>query len=335
MAPKGKQKAPKKTICPACGELYGPEDELCPVDGAVLEPAKDPHAGTKVGSYVLIRRLGKGGTGSVYLAIHPDIGSRVAIKILSEEAAEDRMQLGRFLTEAQAVNRIEHPNIVKILDKGEMEAGRPYILMELLEGASLKDRLREGPELGMEETKGIVLQVLDALQAAHEAGFIHRDLKPENIYITKEGQAKLVDFGIAKLMDKEGATGLTQTGTILGTPLYLAPEQASGQNSRVGPQTDVYCMGVILYELYTGTLPFNSKNVYKVITAHINNEPPPPRERNSLISHELEELILWCLEKDPSDRPSTAAELTKAYLGAHDGFAQGLEDTLSDRKSVV
>lgn len=324
-----KSSSPKGSICPNCGSLYGPEEKRCPKDGATLNATSDTLAGKRVGSYVLIRRLGRGGAGMVYLGLQPDIGSRVAIKILSEEAAEDRSQLERFLTEAQAVNKIEHPNIVKILDKGELDDGRPYILMELLDGSSLKERLQEGPELSMKETKELILQLLDALQAAHEAGFIHRDIKPENIHITSDKRAKIVDFGIAKLVDKD-RTGLTQTGTILGTPLYIAPEQASGQNDLIGPQTDIYCLGVLLYELYTGTLPFESKNLYKIITSHINEKPPPPSERNSLISKALERVILKCLEKDPADRFQSAAELMEAFITAHEGFAQGLEDTLSE-----
>ena len=327
MNPKKKQERPK-LICPTCGGLFGDGDKKCPKDGAALEETTDSLAGKSVGNYVLIRRLGRGGTGTVYLAIQPDIGSSVAIKILSEAASEDRSQLERFLTEAQSVNKIGHPNIIKILDKGEMEDGRPYVLMELLDGSSLKECIYENPGLTMHEKREIVEQILDALQAAHEAGFIHRDLKPENIHITSDKRAKLLDFGLAKLMNRECA-GLTQTGAILGTPLYLAPEQASGRQSDIGPQTDIYCMGVVLYELYTKTLPFQSNNVYNVVSDHINKEPPPPGKRNPLISKAMEKVILKCLKKNPSERFQTAAELMEEYISAHEGFVQGLEDTLS------
>jgi ABC-type transport system substrate-binding protein/tRNA A-37 threonylcarbamoyl transferase component Bud32 len=324
-----KNENPKK-ICRICGNKFAPQEKTCPQHGETLRALDDPMLSTKVGSYTLVDRIGHGGTGTVYLGRQPVIGSRVAIKILTTEAAAEPKQLERFLTEAQAVNQIEHPNIVRILDLAKLADGRPYILMEYLEGATLKKRLTKGHKIHPEQLCKVILQVLDALQTAHEKGFVHRDLKPENIVITKDGQAKLFDFGIAKLTESAGASGLTETGTILGTPKYLSPEQAMGQSEKIGPATDIYAMGVILYEIYTGSLPFDTSNVYTLITAHINQIPPSPKIKNSLIPTRLEKLILQCLEKEPADRPASAATMAKEYEAAHKEFIGGLLDTLSE-----
>jgi ABC-type transport system substrate-binding protein len=321
--------SPERKICEKCGQIYPLDADHCPHDGTELSEADDELLGRKVGHYVLIRRLGKGAMGTVYLGLHPVIRSKVAIKVLSDKAAGDPAQVGRFITEAQAVNAIHHPNIVKISDMDRLADGRPYVLMEYLEGCTLKEYMKQGSLIDFNQVFKVIGLVMDALQAAHNAGFVHRDLKPENIFITRDGQAKLLDFGIAKLLDAPGGKVWTQRGTILGSPFYLSPEQAAGEHSKVGPSTDLYSLGVILYELYTGTVPFKGTNVYELLVAHRQQPPTPPRELNSLIPPKLEKLILWCMAKEPDGRPADVDRLRETYDEAHEEFAAGLMDTLA------
>ncbi|MFH2005382.1 MAG: ABC transporter substrate-binding protein [bacterium] len=307
-------------ICETCGGTFSDGLAHCPTDHVPLIEANDELVGRKVGRYVITRRIGKGARGHVYLALQPVIGSRVAIKVLHTPAAEHSDEFGRFVIEAQAVNRINHPNIIRIMDMATLEGDRPYILMEYLEGTTLRDRMLVAPALAPERACEVVTAVLAALEAAHNAGFVHRDLKPENIFLTRSGQVKLLDFGIAKLLGEDSQKPITKTGTVVGTPMYLSPEQALGRKDRIGPWTDLYSMGVLLYELYTGRSPFETRSVSGTIMAHLEEPPIPPSEAHPQISPEMERIILWCLEKDPPDRPQNVAELLTAYTNAQSAY---------------
>ena len=309
-------------ICQRCGQTYDDDAERCAADGAALREAVDNRVGTHVGRYVIVDRIGRGARGYVYLGIHPVIGSRVAIKILHAPAREESEAYLRFSREAQAVNRIKHQHIVRILDMSVLADDRPYILMEYLEGTTLRARMTQGPPLMLDEARDVVEQALAGLQAAHDTRIIHRDLKPDNIYVTRDNLVKLLDFGIAKLMDDPQQPPITRAGAVLGTPLYLAPELALGKTGAVGPATDLYAMGVILYELYAGRSPFAAASTPEVLQAHVEQVPSPPSRFNPRLPPELEAPILACLEKDPAARPVSAAALQQRLAAAHAAYAE-------------
>jgi serine/threonine-protein kinase len=270
--------------------------------GSDLEP------GAKIGEYVVDRKLAEGGMGSVYAGHHPVIGKRVAVKVLSPQCAHIPDLVRRFVEEARAVNKIGHPNIIDIFSFGTLADARPFFVMEYLEGANLAERLEAG-NLTASETRRILRQICGALEAAHRAGIIHRDLKPENIWIAtpahEDSFAKVLDFGIAKLLDNPAGKS-TQTGAAMGTPRYMAPEQCMGRP--VDHRADIYSLGIILYEIFAGIVPFRGESFGELIYQHMS-EPPEPPSRHRPIDPELERIILACLEKDPLKRPESAKEL--------------------------
>jgi serine/threonine-protein kinase len=270
--------------------------------------------GRELGNYVVRSLLGRGGMGAVYAGEHRFLGDRVAIKVLHGSYAHDPTVGQRFFQEAKSSREIAHPNIIKILDFGQTPEGELYLVMELLVGRSLAATLKEAGTFGEGATARIGAQVADALAAAHAKGIVHRDLKPDNIFITEAGDVKVLDFGIAKVASSGPGT---QSGSLLGTPQYMAPEQA--RNSKhVGPHTDMYALGVILYELMTGQPPFTGHEVAELITKHLFDAPPKPSD-SVLVSPMMEELILQCLAKKPEERPRDMIELRdrlQARVGA-------------------
>ncbi len=291
----------------AFGGASAPAQETAP--GQV--PAVDPLLGAQVGSFRILRLLGRGGMGTVYLAEHPVIGSRVAVKFLHEAMAADAQVVSRFYDEARAVNLIGHENIVGIYDLSVLAPGRFYYVMEYLEGETLAERVRGGP-LDPAIALDVLLQLCDALQCAHERGVVHRDLKPENVFLVqgrgRRDFVKLVDFGIAKLRDARAA-GRTESGVLVGTPEYMAPEQC--EDGPIDARTDVYALGVIAFELATGRLPFVGRGVAALLLAHLKAAPPRPSEL-APVSPALERAILRALEKDPGARFADMA----AFAGA-------------------
>jgi serine/threonine protein kinase len=263
--------------------------------------------GYVVGEYRIANVLGRGGMGVVYAGTQPIIEKRVAIKVLHSELSAEPDLVRRFLDEARAVNRIRHPNIIDIFSFGQLADGRQYFVMEYLEGRTLAERLI-ARDLAPTDLPLLLGQICDALDAAHTESIVHRDLKPENIWIVEPRRGrpfvKLLDFGIAKLL--VGAPSTTQTGVLMGTPQYMSPEQCHGRE--IDARTDVYAMGVILYEVFAGKLPFSGDTFAEILTKQLTESPEPP-SRFATMSSALETLILRCLAKAANDRPQSAHEL--------------------------
>ncbi len=296
-------------VCAECGQRHD-QPGYCPADGRPLVATDDPLLGTEVGRYRLASLLGEGGMGRVYLGVQPAIGSRVAVKILSDQCARDPALLERFFAEAKAVNLIRHESIVSVLDLSRLDDGRPYIVMEYVEGHVL-GALIHGAPAPLGGLVQVFTEVLSALEAAHAIGIVHRDLKPDNIIVTGEGHAKVLDFGIAKL-----APGLshlsprTATGALLGTPAYMAPEQIGG--GTIDPRTDVYAIGIVMYEAITGRVPFAGETLFDLMRQHLEMPPVPPSRLRADLPPELEHVILTALEKNPARRFQTALAMAEA-----------------------
>ncbi|HVI03440.1 MAG TPA: protein kinase [Enhygromyxa sp.] len=269
--------------------------------------------------YKVISVIGDGGMGRVYLGEHVTLRKKVAIKVLKQEFCHDRTNVERFLQEARAASMIRHENIVDIMDFGQVPGGSVFFVMELLEGSDLSDLLKSMGRLPWLRTRNILLQVVRALRAAHESGIIHRDMKPANVFLIDRASAhdyvKVLDFGIAKVDDQ--STGLTRTGAVFGTAGYMAPEQACGDP--VDGRTDVYAVGCMMFEMLTGRTPFPGNNFMRVLTQHMNEAPPPPRDvcPDADISDEVETIILTALAKKPEDRFPDMATFEKAIAQAN------------------
>ncbi|HUJ62551.1 MAG TPA: serine/threonine-protein kinase [Kofleriaceae bacterium] len=271
---------------------------------ATSEPTDELPVGAMAGPWRVEHELGRGGMGSVYAVTHAEIGKRAALKVMHHRwvgpaAAE------RVLLEARVVNQVGHPNIVDIFETGELPDGRPYMVMERLDGVSLGARAREGKILP-DTVVDILLQISDALIAAHAVGVIHRDLKLDNVFLTDNAddpsvpRAKLLDWGIAKVIGGDKRT--TQEGMLIGTPQYVSPEQARG--AVVTEKTDVYSLGVMAFELFVEQLPFDAETAAELMTMHMREAPPAPSELWPDIPDELEALLVTMLAKDPEARPS-------------------------------
>ena len=307
--------------CPTCGQDYSDDLKFCPQDRTSLHadvtnassPPADPLLGRTLDEkYLLEEKLGVGGMGTVYRARHLLIDRPVAVKVLNQRFVEDEAAKARFRREAKAAGRLRHMNAVSVTDFGQTTDGYVYIVMELLEGKTLRDLLaKEGP-LDLAHAVSIMLQVSSAVAAAHDAGIIHRDLKPANIFVVQRSHipsvVKVLDFGIAKLaadtLDDEDRQTLTQVGVIIGTPRYMSPEQCSG--SALTPAADVYSLGVILYEMLTGVVPFSGQTPLAIAMRHSTETPRRPSEFISSIPPALETVVLHALEKQPQDRPQDA-----------------------------
>ena len=279
--------------------------------------------GLLAGRYRLLSRLGKGGMGEVFLGIHETIQKQVAIKILLEERARQEVQKQRFLTEARATARIRHPNVVDISDFGETPNGRAFFVMEYLEGEDLKQLLRRHHILPWSEIAPILLQACAGLSAAHAHGIVHRDLKPDNIYLIEQqgvqNFVKILDFGLAKMLHEPTTKKLTKTGIIVGTPAFIAPEQIKGD--AVDHRVDIYALGLILYRMLCGRLPFRAKTVVEMLRRHMKDEPAPPSEYapDAPIPPEAEAVALRCLAKEPVGRFASAEDLAQAIAAVGTG----------------
>jgi serine/threonine-protein kinase len=268
------------------------------------------------GRYKVISRLGAGGMADVFCAEDQQLGRKVALKLLHRRFAEDPGFVERFRREAQAAAGLQHPNVVSVYDRGAYD-GTNYIAMEYLPGRSLKQLIRQEAPLDPVRAIDIAIQILKAARFAHRRGVIHRDLKPHNVIVDDSDHAKVTDFGIARA----GASDMTETGSIMGTAQYLSPEQAQGH--AVSAQSDLYAVGVVLYEMLTGRVPFEGDQAVTIALKHVAEAPVAPRQLNPAIPPDLEQAILWALNKNPQDRPSDADHFIAVLQQIRDGLVSG------------
>jgi len=281
--------------------------------------ATDPFVGrTLDDKYLVEEQVGAGGMGAVFRARHLLMDRPVAIKFLQQRFVEDEAARGRFQTEARAAVKLCHPNAVSVTDFGQTSEGVIYIVMELLEGRTLREILSREAPIETARAISIMLQASDAVAAAHDAGIIHRDLKPSNILVTQSADqpavVKVLDFGIATFSadDDEDATALAHTNSVIGTPRYMSPEQHNG--NELTAAADVYSLGVILYEMLAGMVPFSGSTPAEIAQKHANDLPHSPREIVAAIPPDVEHVVLHALEKQPSDRPANAGEFRTELL---------------------
>lgn len=265
--------------------------------------------------YVPSGLLGVGGMAKVFLAHDRILGRDVALKVLRGQYAEDAEFVERFRREATSVATLNHPNVVQVYDQGRSEDGRYYIAMEYVPGGTLKDRIDGEGTLDPAEAARLASQVAQALQAAHERGIVHRDVKPHNVLLTAAGDAKVADFGIARAAS---VTAISRTSLVLGTASYMSPEQAMGEP--VGPASDLYSLGVVLYEMLTGGVPFGAESPVAVAIKHVTEPPRPPRELNPVVPEQMDTLMMGLLTKKPEGRPGSAVELAEDLRRAREGL---------------
>lgn len=324
--------------CPDCTQLYSADSMFCPFDGTRLEgrswvattdPSVDPLLGATIdGRYRVRRVLGEGGTGTVYEVRHETLSRLFAMKVLRADVAKEPTLAARFTQEARATASLKHPHIVSITDFGHTPLGTPYFVMDRLQGQTLAHVCSDLGRLPPLRGVRIVRQVADALSAAHAAGIVHRDLKPENLFLVGHAEGhtdgpddvRVVDFGAAKIA---GAGRMTKTGIVFGTPHYMSPEQASGQP--VDHRADIYALGVIMYELFSGHLPFEADTFMGVLTQHMFADPPPFAPEGSMkpVFAALEEVTFRAMAKRPELRfqsmQALAEEMDRAVVVAADG----------------
>jgi serine/threonine-protein kinase len=289
--------------------------------------------GHRVNNYELTRLLGEGGMGAVYLAEHPLLGRKAAVKVLKPEFASNTDLVQRFLNEARAANAIHHPNIIDIIDVGLLPEGVPYMMMEFLEGESLSSRLRRVQRLPVGEALEHARQTASALAAAHAVSIVHRDLKPDNLFVVPDAQnpgqerIKVLDFGIAKLRP-EFAPGTPRTGVgaLMGTPAYMSPEQCMGKTTEIDHRADIYALGIILHEMLCGQPPFVGQSFGELFLQHITVAPKPLRSLRPEIPAHLEAVVLRALEKNAKDRIQTMDEFFGLLAGDHGRPTRILED---------
>ena len=326
--------------CPTCRTHYPNDVASCAKDGDTLLPDEafssadtDLKEGDAVGEYTVQSKLGEGGFGAVYKAVHPLIGKTAAIKVLNRQYSSNPQMVSRFIAEARAVNQIRHRNIIDIFAFGALPDGRQYFLMELLEGTPFDRWLVQNGRMAPEQAIPLLRGIARALDAAHAKGIAHRDLKPENIYLVFDEDGgvapKLLDFGIAKLMTDGTSGHKTRTGTPMGTPNYMSPEQARGQN--VDHRTDIYSFGILCHQALTGKLPFDGEAVMDILVKHMTAPAPPVSRDCPELGTTFDAPVLRMLEKEADKRPRTVSlaldELQEA--ARHAGYNLPAAPTMS------
>jgi serine/threonine-protein kinase len=314
------------SICPTCMTKYPDTVSTCASDGSGLVPEeafayvdKELVPGDVVGEYRIEGKLGEGGFGAVFSAVHPVIGKHAAIKVLSRQFSANPQMVSRFIAEARAVNQIRHRNIIDIFAFGQLADGRQYYVMELLDGSTFDRYLASNKRLTLGQAFPILRGIARALDAAHAKGILHRDLKPENVYLVfdEDGavQPKLLDFGLVKLLGGgSGGEHKTKTGTPMGTPYYMSPEQCRGKDVDRG--TDVYAFGALVFEVLTGRVPFDGESPMDVLLKHMTAEPPRASEACAEVPPQLDEPIRRMLAKEPEARPASVGEALESLVAA-------------------
>jgi serine/threonine-protein kinase len=281
-------------------------------NGQTKEQARIPK---QIGSYTIERVLGRGGMGIVYKAFQTKLGRPVALKMILTGSHASEQVLSRFIAEAKAVAHLQHPNIVQIFEVGEHD-NLPFFSLEYVNGPPLDKKL-DGKPIPPEQSARWMIDICTAMQYAHDNGVLHRDLKPANVLSTKDGILKVSDFGLAKRLEDNSDSSSTREGTIMGTPNYMSPEQARGEVQKLGPATDQYSLGAMLYEFLTGRPPFMAPKPLETIMQVINNDPIPPRQLQPKLPIDIETICLKALQKDPTKRYASCSELAadlKRYL---------------------
>jgi eukaryotic-like serine/threonine-protein kinase len=320
--------------CPKCGRPWAVTVRFCPMDGMRLpeatpppeakvidrKSANDPLLGQVFeNKYLILAKIGQGGTGSIYRAQRANIGDYVAIKVLKPELVADYAATERFRREALALGRIHHPNAISIYDFGVSANGTAFLVMEFLSGKTLRQILQAEKCLELRRAVHLLGQMCAALNAAHRSNIVHRDLKPENIMVEwYEGQgevAKVIDFGLARLkLTGKLVQTLTAQGRVAGTPYYMSPEQ--WMDKPLDARTDVYALGVILYEMLTGQVPFQASSVIQLASKHVRTPPSPPILLRRDLPVSVSEIVMSALAKEPAGRPATTLELAERLNAA-------------------
>ncbi|CDM66974.1 serine/threonine-protein kinase [Pyrinomonas methylaliphatogenes] len=309
--------------CPKCNALYDDSVSLCPQDGEILEKDGDELIGRVLGGkYRIEERIGEGGMGKIYRATHVLMDKTVAVKVLSPQLAADRNVVARFTREARIASRISHPHAIAVTDFGE-DAGRVFLAMEYLPGRTLKELIEEEGPLPIDRVVEIARQIASALDAAHAQGVIHRDLKSANVMLTevegKEDWVKVLDFGIAKITEAMDPD-LTAPHLVVGTPHYMSPEQCA--HASVDARSDVYSLGVIIYEMLTGHVPFMADSAAEVLHKQMHEPPPSVREERPALPLAIDRVVARALAKRPEERFQSAGELAEALALAATGVEQ-------------
>jgi serine/threonine-protein kinase len=327
-------------VCPVCGKEYSDTSSLCTLDAEVLQSADDPLLGqTLAEKYFIEQLIKRGGMGSVYRGKHVMMDKTVAIKVLRPSLAGDDVIVARFSREAKAASRISHPHAVSVTDFGEAENGVVFLVMEYLDGRTLKDVIRSEGPMTLDRAVEIVRQVSGALDAAHQQGVIHRDLKSDNIMLSQTNGgdwSKVLDFGIAKIQQPEGVrdNDITAANLVIGTPQYMAPEQCS-QTSPIDARSDVYSLGVIVYEMLAGRVPFTGDSPTVIMMKQVGDEPPSVLDARPDLPASIDNLIKKALAKQPADRFQTAGELSEALTKAAAGAGEAASATVAPVADTV
>ena len=312
--------------CPVCGKEYSDTSTLCPIDASVLERTGDPLLGqTLAGKYRIDKLIKRGGMGAVYEGKHVLIDKTVAVKVLHPALALDDDVVRRFSREAKAASRISHPHAVSVTDFGESENGVVFLVMEYLDGRTLKEVVRSEGPMRLDRVVEIMRQVAGALDAAHEQGVVHRDLKSDNIMLSKTNGgewAKVLDFGIAKIQQSDARDAdITAANLVIGTPQYMSPEQCS-QSGKIDARSDIYSLGIILYEMLSAELPFSGESPTVIMMKQVQDPPPSIRNIRPEVPETISRIILQALAKQPDDRFQTAGALSEALTKAARAVAE-------------
>ncbi len=303
-----------RMMCPTCDKEVGSEHQRCPDDGGLLCPVagQDPLLGACVERYQVLNAVGQGSSSNVYLAKNLETGQTVAMKVLKCAITTDPASVKRFQQEAQALIALDHQDIPAVYDFGLLPDGRPFIIMEYVYGDTLTEVLAQKGRLDPTNVIQLFIDIADVLDTAHRNGILHRDIKPSNIIIDSSGNTKVVDFGLAKIAGLESSSTVTRTNAVLGTPAYMSPEQCYGQE--LDARSDIYSVGCVMYECLTGQQVFPSSNSFKCMHDHVFNAPRAVSELEPGVQLHLDALVLHCLEKEPSMRVQSMADLKLALM---------------------